>query len=204
MSKAAAISSRLRSSASRKASSASSKASPAARSVSGASSTRNLGSMPTATGWAESRRLQKPWIVVTQALPRRGSRPRGRTGPPPAPRPLSAPVPCRTPAGALSGEGEGGGGGGGGAPPPTRRAEGEGEDGVGRGAPLADRRAVAVAHHPGLAGAGARLDHDLGGRRLDRGSLLGGWPALAHRSSSSSSLSGSTGARSRRQIGAKS
>ena len=37
--------------------------------------------MPTATGWADSRRLQKPWIVVTQALPSAGSSSRARADP---------------------------------------------------------------------------------------------------------------------------
>ena len=123
-------------------SSASSKASPAALSVSGASSTRKRGSMPTATGWAESSRLQKPWIVVTQAPPRLGSSSRARSEPL-----IGAPLDL--------------------GPDPLAQlgrrlvGEGEGEDRVGRDALLADQPAVAVDHHAGLAGPGPGLDKDL-------------------------------------------
>ena len=75
--------------------------------------------------------------------------------------------------------------------------------------PTLDLDQQRVVDHPGgpllvLAGPGTGLDHHLGTGGLDRGALLGCRPPLAHRSSSSSSLTGSTGARSRRQIGAKS
>jgi len=62
--------------------------------------------------------------------------------------------------------------------------EGEGEDRVGRDALVADQPAVALDHHPGLAGAGPGLDHRLGGARLDRRQLLGGRRPLAHRATS--------------------
>ncbi len=58
--------------------------------------------MPTATGWAESRRLQKPWIVVTQALPSPGSSSRARSDPASARRSISARIRWRSSAAALS------------------------------------------------------------------------------------------------------
>ena len=83
--------------------------------------------------------------------------------------------------------------------------EGEGEDRVRGDALLADQPAVAVDHHPGLAGSGARLDQDLGAPSPRS-------PPAAPRSARRSLIArrplrrpaGSTGARSRRQIGAKS
>ena len=142
--------------------------------------------MPTATGWAASSRLQKPWIVVTQALPSAGSSSRARSEPASA-RALEL-----------------------GADPLAQLGrrlvgEGEGEDRVRGDALLADQPAVAVDHHPGLAGSGARLDQDLGRRRPRS-------PLAAPRSARRSLIArrplrrsvGSTGARSRRQIGAKS
>ncbi len=173
----------------RNSTSASSKASRAARAVSGASSTRKPGSTPAATGWAARTRLQKPWIVVTQAppIPARAARRALRTalGPP---RQLG-PDPLPQLGRGLVGEGEG-------------------EDRVGREAAVADEAAVAVDHHPGLAGPGAGLEQDVAAADGDRRGLLGGRLARrrhllgAHRSSPSSSCS-QRGARSRRQIGAK-
>jgi hypothetical protein len=67
--------------------------------------------------------------------------------------------------------------------------EGEGEDRVGGDFAVADKAAVALHHHPGLAGAGAGLEQDVAAADLDRRRLLWGRPALAHRSSTSSSSS---------------
>ena len=96
------MSSRDSSPAARNSSSASSKASRAARSASGASSTRKRGSIPAATGWPASRRLQKPWIVVTQAAPMPPSSCRAGSEPASARRASSARIRWRSSAAALS------------------------------------------------------------------------------------------------------
>ena len=127
----------------------------AARSVSGASSTRKRGSIPAATGWPASSRLQKPWIVVTQAPPMPPSSCSARSEPSSArARQLGADPLAQLGCGLVG--------------------EGEGEDRVGRDALLADQAAVAVDHHPGLAGAGAGLDQHVAPGGLDRRRLLGG------------------------------
>ena len=124
-------------------------------SASGASRTRKPGSIPAATGWPASSRLQKPWIVVTQAPPiaaQQLRRPLGaRLGPP---RQLGADPLAQLGRGLVG--------------------EGEGEDRVGGDALVADEAAVAVDHHPGLAGAGAGLEQDVAAADLDRRRLLGG------------------------------
>jgi hypothetical protein len=56
--------------------------------------------------------------------------------------------------------------------------EGEGEDGVGGDALVDDEAGVALDHDPGLAGAGAGLEQDVVGARLDRRALLGRGGAL--------------------------
>ena len=86
----------------RNSSSASSKASSATRSDSAASRTRNRGSIPTATGCEARSRLQKPWIVITQALPRPSSSSRARSEPASARSSIAARIRCRSSAAALS------------------------------------------------------------------------------------------------------
>ena len=85
--------------------------------------------------------------------------------------------------------------------------EGEGEDRVGRDALVADEAAVAVDQDAGLAGAGAGLDQDVAAARPRSPracSAVGASRSLTAPSSSSSSSARRAGARSRRQIGAKS
>ena len=149
-----------------------------------ASSTRKCGSIPAATGWLAKSRLQKPWIVITQAPPMPARQRRAGSEPASARRASSARIRWRSSAAALSVKVK------------ARIASGETPS-------IADQPAVALDHHPGLAGAGARLDQHVAPAEKDRRRLLGSRSALAHRSSTwlSSSLSG---ARSRRQIGAKS
>ena len=59
--------------------------------------------------------------------------------------------------------------------------EGEGEDRVGGDALVDDEARVALDHHPGLAGACARLEQDIAPARLDRRLLLGRRRALDRR-----------------------
>ena len=99
---AATVRSRSSSPAPRKSASASSKASSAARSASAASSTRNRGSIPTATGCEESSRLQNPWIVVTQAPPSVSRSSLARSEPASARASIAARIRSRSSAAALS------------------------------------------------------------------------------------------------------